>query len=104
MQESLRRKCLATSDEKLLEKLEAYSEEMKQSVVESRNLTKLDTKIMNKKILQAFLCVCMVVVTGGLLIKCGKNKKKTYKILEIDADIRKGETVDRTYRTGREDA
>lgn len=34
MQESLQRNDLATSDEKLLEKLEAYSEEMKQSVVE----------------------------------------------------------------------
>ena len=77
-------KILATSDEKLLEKLEAYSEEMKQSVVEkAEKLDKVGYKIMNKKILAAFLCVCMVVVTGSFPVSAAKTKK-TYKIA-IDA-------------------
>ena len=46
-------------------------------------MTKLDTKIMNKKILAAFLCVCMVVVTGSFPVSAAKTKK-TYKIA-IDA-------------------
>ena len=38
---------------------------------------------MNKKILAAFLCVCMVVVTGSFPVSAAKTKK-TYKIA-IDA-------------------
>ena len=55
---------------------------------------------MNKKILAAFLCVCMVVVTGSFPVSAAKTKK-TYKIA-IDAGHQgKG---NRTYRTEREDA
>lgn len=53
---------------------------------------------MNKKVLAAFLCVCMVIVTGSLPVSAAKTKK-TYKIA-IDADIRERETA-RQNRSGR---
>lgn len=46
---------------------------------------------MNKKILAAFLCVCMVVVTGSFPVSAAKTKK-TYKIA-IDAGHQERETV-----------
>ena len=46
---------------------------------------------MNKKILAAFLCVCMVVVTGSFPVSAAKTKK-TYKIA-IDAGHQGMETV-----------
>ena len=56
---------------------------------------------MNKKILAAFLCVCMVVVTGSFPVSAAKTKK-TYKIA-IDAG-HQGKGNGKTEPTGREDA
>ena len=69
-------KILATSDEKLLEKLEAYSEEMKQSVVEKAE--KLD-KVGYKDYEQEDSCSVFMRMYGcsyrKFSSKCSKNKE-----------------------------
>ena len=69
-------KILATSDEKLLEKLEAYSEEMKQSVVEKAE--KLYT-VLNYQHILKYSCSVFMRMYGcsyrKFSSKCSKNKE-----------------------------